>query len=910
MASVVAEKMDMPAGKRVFLFKKGHSDGNKDMKTLLGGKGANLCEMARIGLNVPPGLTITTECCEQFYKEGQNLPAGLWEEILETLSKVEEAYGAKFGDANDPLLVSVRSGAAVSMPGMMDTVLNLGLNDTILKGLIKRNGPRFAYDCYRRLLDMFADVVLGVDHKLFDTELAAVKAAKGVKLDVELDADDLKVVVDKYKEVYVKNGIVFPQEPRDQMRMAIEAVFRSWNIPRAVKYRELNCISGLKGTAVNIQSMVYGNFNERSGTGVCFTRDPANGNNELFGEYLTNAQGEDVVAGIRTPMPISQLKNQFPDVYQDFWDMTQLLERHMGDMQDIEFTVQNQRLWMLQTRNGKRTGAAALKIATDMVAEGKISRAKAIGMLEARHLDQLLHPQFDNPKAYKTAVVAHGLNASPGAAVGRIVFHASDAEEWHANGEKVLLVRNETSPEDVGGMHAAEGILTAHGGKTSHAAVVARGWGKPCVCGCDALEIDEDKRRLVIGAKSYKEGDWMSINGETGEVIEGKQAVSRPEMSGGLGKFMSWVDQCRRLEVWTNADTPEDARVARENGASGIGLVRTEHMFFSTPNRIAAVRRMIAASELKSEEVRDAALKEIEAFQKEDFEGIFLAMNGLPVTIRLLDPPLHEFLPQTGAALRNLCQELSSSLGVDPAKIEARIDSLREANPMMGFRGCRLGVVHPYITETQIAAIFKAACAAQKAGAHVHPHIMVPLVGSTPELKDQAGLVHKVAKRVQAQEGTSVDYMVGTMIEVPRGALQAGELAKTAQFFSFGTNDLTQMTYGFSRDDAEAKFLPHYVRNGILPSDPFRELDTEGVGELVRIAVERGRKTNPNLELGICGEHGGDPASIDFFHKVGLAYVSCSPLRVPIARLSAAQAALRENPDFAPPELREVKPVA
>ncbi|KAG2446243.1 hypothetical protein HXX76_000835 [Chlamydomonas incerta] len=867
------------------------------MKELLGGKGANLCEMARCGLNVPPGFTITTEVCEEFYANGGKLPEPLKVEVKAAVAAVEAKMGLKFGDVNTPLLVSVRSGAAVSMPGMMDTVLNLGLNDAIVEGFASKYGARFAMDCYRRLMQMFGDVVLEIPHEAFEAKLTALKARRGVQYDVQLDADDLRELVAAYKQVYAEHKQELPQDPWQQLYLGINAVFKSWNIPRAVKYREINKITGLKGTAVNVQTMVYGNMGETSGTGVCFTRNPANGTSELFGEFLINAQGEDVVAGIRTPMPIKLMADVMPPIYAELVANTTMLEKHMKDMQDVEFTVQEGRLFMLQCRSGKRTGTAALRIALELEAEGLINKDEAVLMVEPRHLDQLLHPQFESEKKYAKDVITRGLAASPGAAVGRLVFSADEAEEWKARGERVILCRHETSPEDVGGMHVAEGILTCRGGMTSHAAVVARGWGKPCVCGCEQLHIDLKTKTLTIELHGKEvhlhEGDWVSLNGTTGEVINGAQPLKKAEVTGGdLGKFMAWVDKARRLRVLTNVDTPEDARIARINGAQGIGLCRTEHMFFSTHERIAAMRRMIAEEELESSHKMEA-LETLKAFQRDDFEGIFKAMDGLPVTIRLLDPPLHEFLPQEGPAMEALCKQLAAELSATVERVEARLNGLREVNPMMGLRGCRLGIVHPEITDMQATAIFEAATKVTAAGGHVHPHIMVPLVATTEEMDHQLAVIHAAAKRVAEATGKKVPYKVGTMIEVPRAALQAGQLAQRAEFFSFGTNDLTQMTFGISRDDAQAKFLTTYTRNGILQSDPFDTLDVIGVGEMVKIAVERGRAVKPDLELGICGEHGGDPNSIAFFNKVGLDYVSCSPLRVPIARLAAAQAAIK-----------------
>eukprot|EP00775_Hariotina_reticulata_P006369 gene6369-6601_t len=880
---------------RIFTFTSDGSKGDKSMKELLGGKGANLCEMARIGVRIPPGLTITTEVCQDFYRVGRELPPGLMDEVREAVKKVEKEMGKVFGDKDNTLLFSVRSGAAMSMPGMMDTVLNVGLNDVVVEGLAKQVNDRFAWDCYRRLLQMFGDVVLGIDHDDFEHELSAIKKAAGAKFDIELTAAHLKELVTRYKDVYKCHNKVLPEDPWDQLRMGIDAVFRSWNIPRAVKYREINKITGLKGTAVNVQTMVYGNVNDNSGTGVLFTRNPANGTNELYGEFLINAQGEDVVAGIRTPMPISLMKEKMPNIYTELRDTVKMLEDHMRDMQDTEFTVQDGKLYMLQTRNGKRTGPAALKIAIDLEAEGKLDADGAIMLVEPRHLDQLLHPMFENEKAYQRDVITKGLGASPGAAVGKLVFTAEDAESWKARGEAVILCRQETSPEDVGGMHAAEGILTSRGGMTSHAAVVARGWGKPCCCGCEELIVDAFAKTLRAPTGALlKEGDWVSINGTTGEVIKGQQPVKKPALTGDLGTFMKWVDAKRRLRVLTNADTPADAKVAIANGAQGIGLTRTEHMFFATHQRIAAVRRMIAAVELGSPAAAEA-LKELQGYQTQDFEGIFRAMDGLPVTIRLLDPPLHEFLPQEGPALKKLCEQLAKELNSDTETITRRLEGLHECNPMMGLRGCRLGTVHPEITAMQARAILEAAVNVSKAGIKVHPHIMIPLVGIEDELIGQAKIVRQIAEEVIAAAGHPVEYKIGTMIEVPRGALRAGDLAKTAEFFSFGTNDLTQMTFGISRDDAQAKFLQYYTKNGLLALDPFETIDAVGVGELVRLAVERGRATRPNIELGICGEHGGDPKSIELFEAVKLDYVSCSPLRVPIARLAAAQAFIKEQ---------------
>ncbi|XP_010242550.1 PREDICTED: pyruvate, phosphate dikinase, chloroplastic [Nelumbo nucifera] len=873
--------------KRVFTFGKGRSEGNKGMKSLLGGKGANLAEMASIGLSVPPGLTISTEACQDYQQNGKKLPEGLWEEILEALKSVEKEMGAFLGDPSKPLLLSVRSGAAISMPGMMDTVLNLGLNDEVVAGLAAKSGERFAYDSYRRFLDMFGDVVMGIPHSLFEEKLENLKTTKGVQLDTDLTAADLKEVVAQYKKVYLAaNGEEFPSDPKKQLQLAVKAVFDSWDSPRAIKYRSINQITGLKGTAVNIQSMVFGNMGKTSGTGVLFTRNPSTGEKKLYGEFLINAQGEDVVAGIRTPEDLDTMKQCMPEAYKELVENCKILEKHYKDMMDIEFTVQENRLWMLQCRSGKRTGRGAVKIAVDMVKEGLVDTRSSIKMVEPQHLDQLLHPQFEDPTAYKEHVIATGLPASPGAAVGQVVFSADDAEAWHAQGMAVILVRTETSPEDVGGMHAATGILTARGGMTSHAAVVARGWGKCCVSGCSDIRVNDSEKVVLVGDKVIKEGEWISLNGSTGEVILGKQPLSPPAISGDLQTFMSWVDEMRRIKVMANADTPDDAQTARNNGAEGIGLCRTEHMFFASDERIKAVRQMIMAA---TPEQRKAALDLLLPYQKSDFEGIFRAMDGLPVTIRLLDPPLHEFLPE--GDIENIVTELISDTGMTEDEVFSRVEKLSEVNPMLGFRGCRLGISYPELTEMQANAIFQAAMSMSNQGVKVYPEIMVPLVGTPQELGHQIHLIRNVAKKVFSEMGSTISYKVGTMIEIPRAALIADEIAKEAEFFSFGTNDLTQMTFGYSRDDV-GKFLPIYLSKGILQHDPFEVLDRKGVGQLVKIATEKGRSTRPSLKVGICGEHGGEPSSVAFFAEVGLDYVSCSPFRVPIARLAAAQVAV------------------
>lgn len=872
--------------KWVYFFGNGQTDGQEGNKNLVGGKGANLAEMVALNIPVPPGFTITTEACTSFYASGEKWPEGLEEQVRENLARLEEAMGAKLGDSENPLLVSVRSGARVSMPGMMDTVLNLGLNDETVEALSRKtNNPRFAWDSYRRFIQMYGDVVMGVEHDYFEEALQAVKDEKGVKLDTELDTEALQEVVRRYKEVVSKHaGRLFPNDPWEQLRGAIDAVFRSWNNARAIRYRKINNIPGDWGTAVNVQAMVFGNMGETSGTGVAFTRNPSTGENVFYGEYLMNAQGEDVVAGIRTPNPVSQLKEQMPEVYAELESIYKKLEQHYRDMQDIEFTIQEGKLYMLQTRAGKRTATAAVRIAVEMVHEGLIDKKTAVLRVDPSQIDQLLHPMID-PKAKYTAL-AKGLPASPGAAVGRLVFSADEAEEWAKRGEKVILARTETSPEDIGGMHVAEGVLTTRGGMTSHAAVVARGMGKCCVVGVGAAKIDEVKKTITVGDVVLKEGDWVTLNGTTGEVIVGKLELVDAAVTGYFGELMQWADEFRALGVRTNADTPHDAKVAREFGAEGIGLCRTEHMFFEG-DRIKAVRQMILA---KDKEGREKALAKLLPYQKGDFKGIFEAMQGLPVTVRLLDPPLHEFLPHEDEAI----EELAAEMGVTFDELKQTVKSLQEMNPMLGHRGCRLGITYPEIYAMQARAIFEAAAELTKEGIEVKPEVMIPLVGSEEELKLMKDVCVKVAEEVMAEQGVKFSYLVGTMIEIPRACVVADAIAKEAEFFSFGTNDLTQMTYGFSRDDA-GKFLQDYLDKEILPKDPFQSLDQTGVGALVKMGVEKGRSTRPDLKVGVCGEHGGDPDSIDFFHRVGLNYVSCSPFRVPVARLAAAQANIR-NP--------------
>ncbi len=871
------------------------AEGNADMKDILGGKGANLAEMTNIGIPVPPGFTISTEMCSVYY-ETKGLPKDLRNQVKEAIRKVERAMALGFGDPEAPLLFSVRSGARASMPGMMDTVLNLGINDETVHGLIKLSGnERFAYDCYRRFIQMYADVVMDADSEPLEEELETMKKNKGVKLDTELDAADLKKLVVIMKEkVKTLTGKELPSDPMEQLWGGIEAVFRSWNTPRAITYRKLNSIPDEWGTAVNVQAMVFGNMGDNSATGVAFTRDPATGQNIFYGEYLQNAQGEDVVAGIRTPMPINvegkhepsqlSLEEVMSDQYNQLVDVYQTLERHYRDMQDIEFTIQEGNLWMLQTRTGKRTAAAAVNIAFDMVEEGLITKEEAVLRVNPEQIDQLLHPQID-PNAEKK-VIGKGLPASPGAAVGRVVFSAEDAEIEAGKGDKVILVRIETSPEDIHGMNVAEGVLTARGGMTSHAAVVARGMGKCCVSGCQTLTIDYAKQVSHLGGQEIKRGDYITLDGSTGEVMLGKCPTVEPTLSGSFGTIMEWADGIRKLGVRTNADTPHDSRVARDFGAEGIGLCRTEHMFFEG-ERILAVREMILAED---EEGRRTALDKIKPMQKGDFRAIFEVMDGLPVTIRLLDPPLHEFLPNTDDEIA----EVANSLKKSAEEIKAKRNAMHEANPMLGHRGCRLGITFPEIYEMQVRAIMEAACEASRDGVQVKPEIMIPLVGHVNELKILGKMTIEVAEEIMKAQGVSLEYKVGTMIELPRAALTADEIAEYAQFFSFGTNDLTQTTFGLSRDDA-GKFLPVYVDKKILPKDPFMALDQTGVGQLVKIGVEKGRSTRPDLKVGICGEHGGEPSSIEFCHRVGLNYVSCSPYRVPIARLAAAHAALKNK---------------
>ncbi len=882
--------------KHIYFFSKGESEGNSSMKELLGGKGANLAEMAGLGIPVPPGFTLSTEVCRYYDEHDGSYPDSLGEELKENLCKLEKATGKRFGDPSNPLLVSVRSGAAVSMPGMMDTVLNLGLTDETAKGLIATAGnERFAYDSYRRLVQMYGDVVLGLrpqsetDIDPFEKLLGTLKARKGVKLDTELDVSDLRELVALFKAAIREQlRVEFPQDPAKQLWGAITAVFKSWNNPRAIKYREINEIHGLIGTAVNVQAMVFGNMGERCGTGVAFTRNPATGENLFYGEYLMNAQGEDVVAGIRTPQPIETLRNVFPKVYSELTDIREKLEDHYHDMQDVEFTIEDGNLYILQTRAGKRTAAAAVRMAVEMARDGTIDKQEALLRVTPEHIEQLLHPTFDPQEEQKAIQLTKGLPASPGAATGAVVLSAEEAEKAVQEGEKVILVRVETSPEDIGGMHVAEGVLTARGGMTSHAAVVARGMGKCCVAGAGEIAIDYNAATVSVGGHTINRGDSISLNGSTGDVYLGEIPTIAAELSGNVGTLLAWADEIRRLGVRANADTPQDAATAVKFGAEGIGLCRTEHMFFEE-GRIVAVREMILADD---ETGRREALNKLLPMQRSDFEGLFRAMEGRPVTIRFLDPPLHEFLPHNEEGQR----EVAQVIGVSAEQVREKVDALHEFNPMLGHRGCRLGITYPEISEMQVRAIIEAACNVHTEGIAVLPEIMVPLVGSVKELILQRELIEHIATDVLAGRGLTkkdIPYMIGTMIEVPRAAITADEIAQEAEFFSFGTNDLTQMGCGFSRDDA-GNFLKDYVVKGIYAHDPFQVLDQNGVGKLVEMACKLGRKTRPDIELGICGEHGGEPSSIKFFHGIGLDYVSCSPYRVPIARLAAAHAVLKE----------------
>ena len=863
------------------------SEGNKDMRDLLGGKGANLAEMTKVGLPVPKGFTVTTEACNKYYEDKEQISKEVKDQIFEKLEELEKATGKKMGDLGNPLLVSVRSGARASMPGMMDTVLNLGLNDAVAENFAKvTNNKRFAYDSYRRFIMMFADVVKGYSKNSFERLLDKIKEEKNAKYDTDLNEDDMYEIAMKFKEVYKElSGVEFPQDPRVQLIEAVTAVFRSWNNERAIIYRRMNDIPGSWGTAVNIQEMVFGNKGDDCGTGVAFTRNPSTGENKLYGEYLINAQGEDVVAGVRTPQDISTLETVMPKVYEEFVKTTQILEKHYRDMQDMEFTIENGKLFMLQTRNGKRTAQAALKIAVDLVNEGMLTKEEALLKVEPKQLDSLLHPNFNVNALKEAKLVATGLAASPGAACGKIYFNALDVSKAKENKEKVLLVRLETSPEDIQGMNDAEGILTIRGGMTSHAAVVARGMGRCCVCGCGELIVNEEKKTLTTKeGHVYHEGDYLSIDGSTGKVYDGIIETKEPSISGYFETFMNWADEVRTLKVRTNADTPKDAKQALTFGAEGIGLCRTEHMFFEE-TRIFNFRRMIAA---KTVEQREEALEKILPYQREDFIGLFKAMEGNPVTIRFLDPPLHEFLPHTDEEIKPLAESLDMSF----EELKNRVESLKEFNPMMGHRGCRLAITYPEIARMQTRAVIEAAIEVNKEGMNVVPEIMIPLVAEVKELKYVREIVCETADAIIKEQGVKLDYKVGTMIEIPRAALTADKIAEEAEFFSFGTNDLTQMTYGFSRDDA-TKFLPYYYEKQILESDPFARLDQAGVGQLVEMATRKGRSTRSDIKLGICGEHGGDPSSVEFCHKLGLNYVSCSPFRVPIARLAAAQAAVK-----------------
>ena len=871
------------ANKYVYLFK----EGNASMRELLGGKGANLAEMTNLGLPIPQGFTVTTEACIQYYNDNQNISEDIKTQIFNSLSELEKITGKKFGSVENPLLVSVRSGARASMPGMMDTILNLGLTAEVAESLAKTN-ERFAYDSYRRFIQMFSDVVMEIPKSLFEEEIDKMKNEKGVKLDTELTAQDLKALVAKFKEIYRReHGSDFPNNPTEQLIQAVEAVFKSWNNPRAITYRRLNDIPSDWGTAVNVQEMVFGNMGEDCGTGVAFTRNPATGENKIFGEYLMNAQGEDVVAGVRTPEPIAKLEQTNKQAYEDFIMYANKLERHYKDMQDMEFTIEHGKLFFLQTRNGKRTANAALKIAVDLVNEGMITKKEAVLRVEPNQLDQLLHPNFDDEKLKSAKSIATGLAASPGAATGKVVFTADRAVELHEQGEKdLILVRLETSPEDIDGMNVCHGVLTVRGGMTSHAAVVARGMGTCCVAGCGEITVNEEEKYFEVNENRYHESDWISLDGSTGKVYGEKIDTVAASVSGNFAKLMGWADSYRQMEVRANADTPKDAKQAYEFGAQGIGLCRTEHMFFA-PERIAAIREMIVS---KTVEQRKKALEKLLPMQRSDFEGLFRAMDGLPVTIRLLDPPLHEFLPHTDEEIDNLSKEMNMTFD----ELKNIVAGLHEFNPMMGHRGCRLDVTYPEIGEMQTRAIIEAAINVSKEGIKVHPEIMIPLVGEIKELKYVKDIITKTAEEVINENNIDLKYMVGTMIEIPRAALLADEIAKEAEFFSFGTNDLTQMTFGFSRDDA-GKFLDEYYSKKIYENDPFKKIDQNGVGKLVEMASKLGRQTRPDIELGICGEHGGEPSSVEYCHRIGLTYVSCSPFRVPIARLAASQAAIK-NP--------------
>jgi len=885
---MVSQKMSK---KYVYLFDEVENANSPEWVFKLGNKGAQLAEMTASGLPVPPGFTVSTEACNEFYEKGKKWPEGLENQVKEALEKVEEKMGKKFGGKENPLFFSVRSGSYVSMPGMMDTVLNLGMNDETVEAFAKQTGnERAAWDSYRRFIQMFGDVVMGVPHSKFEKILDKIKEEKGAKVDTDLDVDALKQVVAEYKKMVKKEeGKLFPDNAWEQLKMGIDAVFNSWNTPRAVSYRRINKLRNDAGTGVNVQVMVFGNMGNDSGTGVSFTRNPATGEKEHYGEFLVNAQGEDVVAGIRTPKKIDEMKNTHPEVYKELIKVYETLEKHYKDLQDFEFTFEKGKLYLLQTRKGKRTAQAAVKIAVDMEKEGLISKEEAVLRVDANQIDQLLHKQFDPNERQKAKVIAKGIEASPGAAVGKIVFTAEKAKELIEKNpkEKLILVRNETSPEDIEGMHAAQGILTARGGATSHAAVVARGMGKPCVAGSNDILIDEEKGELTAKEGiTLKEGDFISLDGGTGEVFQGEIKLVEPEMSGNFATIMKWADEFRKLGVRANADTPKDAKIAKNFGAEGIGLTRTEHMFFEG-ERIKAVREMILS---ENEEGRKKALAKLLPYQKEDFIGLFEAMNGLPVTIRLLDPPLHEFLPQEEKDIKELAKEMN----VSEEKLLETIESLQEFNPMLGFRGCRLGIVYPEISEMQVRAIIEAAIESKKKGINAKPEIMIPVVGKVEEMKFLKELVEKTAKETMEKAGEKISFHTGVMIELPRAALTADEIAEYAEFFSFGTNDLTQTTFGYSRDDA-GKFIPKYIEKGIIKIDPFQSLDTKGVGQLIEIGVKKGRTTREDLKIGICGEHGGDPASIEFCHKTGLNYVSCSPYRVPIARLAAAQAALKEK---------------